>query len=684
MKKKDNFENNEAVFEVIEMKESAQKPDEKETLLKPVKKQTEQASEPEQEANQNEIEASEQGEETTLINQDEPEQNDTLEETDENGQSEPRKPLDEIVKPTELDNIEESVVFDGEGVEAENIFEEEVSSDEDFLLDEFLEPEPQKGNKFTRWWKARKTWQKALMVSSISFVLVFAILFTIAMTAFDYNYNSISSNPTDLGFEEVIEENIVNIALFGLDTRSLKSFEGNSDSIMILSLNTKTKKVKITSVMRDTLVPITYNGKTTYGKINSAYAKGGPELAVKTLNTIFGLDISEYATVNFFGMVDIIDAVGGIEAELTQGEVTKNTNIRAINFCINELCKKLKLNAADYRIYTPGKQTLNGVQAVAYSRIRYVQNIWGTNNDYGRTDRQRYVMEQLFNKAITLDKSKYISLAKSLIPCSETSLSYSEIIDLAFGILLESPTFEQTRMPQEDFLMPSPAGRFGSVVYYDLDFAKNLIHEFIYKDVAPEKYLELNGIRKYDWYANRYTNNGSLSPVDSSDAVVVPPSNTDNNYVSSGDNTVTTTPDYNNAQSSTTPDTTVPPVSSDITTTDPSQTGNSQEPDANTSSNVPSVDSGTDNGLTSNNTSSDVQSGAQTGSDSNTSSDSQTAPDTGADSSAPSTDTSSDSPSSEPTVPDTEVSAPADKPNEDTQTPPSGGGEQPQTPPVQE
>lgn len=74
------------------------------------------------------------------------------------------------------------------------------------------------------------------------------------------------------------------------------------------------------SVMRDTLVPITYNGKTTYAKINSAYSKGGPELAIKTLNTIFKLDISEYATVNFYGMSDIIEAVGGIDVELAKGE----------------------------------------------------------------------------------------------------------------------------------------------------------------------------------------------------------------------------------------------------------------------------------------------------------------------------------------------------------------------------
>lgn len=354
--------------------------------------------------------------------------------------------------------------------------------------------------KLRKWWKNRKSWQKASMITAVSVFLVFALAFGIFRIVFNYNYNDITKKPAELGFENVLDENIVNIALFGIDTRTVKSFKGNSDSIMILSLNTITKKVKIISVMRDTLTPITYNGKTSYKKINSAYQRGGPELAIKTLNTIFGLDISEYATVNFYGMADIIEAVGGIEAELTPAEVqSKTANRHAINGCISEICGRLNLNPKEYYIFKSGKQHLNGIQAVAYSRIRYVANIWGTNNDYGRTDRQRYVMEQLFNKALTIDKSKYVKLAKSLIPCSETSLSYKEIMGLAFDILLDSPKFEQTRIPQPEFLMPSPSG-VGSVVYYDLDFAAKLIHEFIYTDISPEKFLENNKIEKNDWY----------------------------------------------------------------------------------------------------------------------------------------------------------------------------------------
>ena len=360
--------------------------------------------------------------------------------------------------------------------------------------------------KFKSWWRKCKGWQKGLMITATSFLLIFAIGFSVLwgtgiLSLLNYNYNDITDDNEELGFENVLSDDIVNIALFGLDTRNLNSFKGNSDSIMILSLNTTTKKVKIISVMRDSFVPITYNGKTTYSKINSAYAKGGPELAIKALNTNFGLDISEYATVNFYGMVDIIDAVGGIEAELTKAEVASvSKNAYALNACIKEISENLGEKPSEHYITTAGVHHLNGIQAVAYSRIRYVANIWGTNNDYGRTDRQRYVMEQLFNKAITLEKTQYIKLAKSLIPCSETSLSYSEIIGLAFDILLKSPTFSQARMPQQEFLMPSPNTSAGSVVYYDLEFAKTLIHAYIYDDITFEDYVAEHGIQKNNWY----------------------------------------------------------------------------------------------------------------------------------------------------------------------------------------
>lgn len=360
------------------------------------------------------------------------------------------------------------------------------------------------GTAISGWWKRLKKWQKITLSTVTAFVAVILVLVIVFFSYFGYNYNNITANPDDLGFENVIDKKIVNVALFGIDTRSIKSFKGNSDSIMVLSINTELKTVKIVSIMRDSLVKIERNGKTTYNKINSAYALGGPELAIKTINRNFGLDISEYATVNFFGMAEIIDAVGGIDVELTKQEVSTNHS-DGLNGLIKRHCNKLDIDPQPYYIKTEGKHHVNGIQAVAYSRIRKFVNVWGTNNDFGRTDRQRYVMEQLFNKALTLPKSKYVKLVKALIPYTETSLSYSEIMGLAFDVLLSSPTFEQTRMPLSEYQMKAPSiARVGSCVYYDLDFAKDLLHAFFYDNITPEDYVEANGIGKNDWYRNMF------------------------------------------------------------------------------------------------------------------------------------------------------------------------------------
>lgn len=358
---------------------------------------------------------------------------------------------------------------------------------------------------FTAWWKRRHLATKIGIISvpSLFLTVIIAVLLIVFVLPQDlfYNYNHINENNLGLPEGGKKDENIINVALFGVDTRDENVFTGNTDSIMILSLNTDTKKVKIFSVMRDSFVPMEYQGKSYYGKINSAYSKG-PEHAIKTLNTVFNLDISEYATVNFYGMTDIIDAVGGIPATITPDELTwKGANKPNLNNCMDEICREMGLNPKDYYIHTPGEQTLNGVQAVAYARVRHCRSTWGTNNDYGRTDRQRHVMQGLFNKATKMGTGQYISLAKSLIPCSETSLSYTDIIELAMDILLDSPTFEQYRIPQSEFTMNfTGPSKYGSVVYYDIDFVADMINSMIYEDITMEQYLETHEIEKNDWY----------------------------------------------------------------------------------------------------------------------------------------------------------------------------------------
>lgn len=313
--------------------------------------------------------------------------------------------------------------------------------------------------------------------------------------------------------KEKENENIVNVALFGVDSRDENTFTGLSDSIMILSINKETNTVKLFSIMRDTFVPIMdeKNQMKKYGKINSAFASGKSDvnksaiIAMNTLNNAYELDISDYAVVNFYGMAEIIDAVGGVTVTVTQDELTwKGAGKPNLNNCMDEICKEKGLNPEKYYVKSAGTQTLNGIQAVAYSRVRQCKSVWGTNNEYGRTDRQRHIMQELFQKAVNMDKKKQVELIDALLPFVKTSFGATEILDLASNVLLEEPSFLQYRLPAEgyisDMLMTSPKG-YGSVIYYDIDYAAELINAIIYDDKRMDEFIGENPIRKNDWYA---------------------------------------------------------------------------------------------------------------------------------------------------------------------------------------
>lgn len=373
--------------------------------------------------------------------------------------------------------------------------------DEELRAADGLSEEDLTGEKKPK--RKRKKWL-IILISVLSVILViFGILAGVAYhlvkTYMPYKYNPITEEPKELGFEEIKDDRIINMALFGLDTRNPDSFKGRSDAIMILSVNTGTGKVKLISIMRDSFVPIDKDSGRVYSKINSAYASGGPVLAIKTLNTIFDLDISEYVSVNLFKLKDIIDAVGGIEVELTKNE------IQYLNSGVHEMCGILKIDPNPYLVSEAGKQHLNGIQATSYARIRYTSNAEGTRDDYGRTDRQRYIMEQMFKKVVVMEKSQYTKLVKPIFSSCESSLKYAEIFDVAIDMLSMNPTLGEARIPEYSYLMTSPKTSAGSVVYYDLNFAAKLIHAFIYDNISPDTYIAKNGVEKNNWYAKGFT-----------------------------------------------------------------------------------------------------------------------------------------------------------------------------------
>ncbi len=356
---------------------------------------------------------------------------------------------------------------------------------------------------------ARKTSAKqnkctrGFAILGITFLSIISVLcFSIGavLLYFNYDRNSALDKLTDaeLGIStDGLSEDITNIALFGIDSRNLSAKRSNSDSIMILSIDKVHNSIKITSIMRDSLVPI--DGYTPR-KINAAYSLGGPELAIKTLNQTFNLNIRDYATVNFAGMAEIVDAMGGIELNISAAE-RENANYHM-----------QALAVASGIIYDPipttGLQTVNGTQAVAFARIRGVSTADGVRDDYGRTDRQRYVMEQLFNKALTLGKSRYPGVIKSLLPYMDTSLTYSDIIRMA-GVLGGDIKFEQARISQGYSMNISTQdypSSLGSLVYYNLDYATSMLHAFIYDGVHPDTYVTTNKPDLTPWYTTYMAN----------------------------------------------------------------------------------------------------------------------------------------------------------------------------------
>ena len=179
---------------------------------------------------------------------------------------------------------------------------------------------------------------------------------------------------------------VYNILLIGSDTRN--GWYGNSDSMILASINSQTKTIYMTSFMRDLYANIPNVG---IRKLNSAYAVGGGPLLVSTIESNYRVDIDNYASVDFSSMANIIDLVGGVDLEVSTQEAGY------INMYLDEQCGLQGLNASDYYVTGGGITHLNGNQAVGFARIRYTSR-GNEHSDYGRTSRQREILVQLMQK----------------------------------------------------------------------------------------------------------------------------------------------------------------------------------------------------------------------------------------------------------------------------------------------
>ena len=240
-----------------------------------------------------------------------------------------------------------------------------------------------------------------------------------------------AANQANLECNQDLPNHVVNILLLGIDNRSVELETGRSDAMIICSINRETGSVKLTSIARDTAVQIP--GYKNTNRINVAFKFGsktgdlekGAELAMKTVNRNFGTNISRYVLVNIHGLADIIDALGGVDIELTKAEA------KTINYelFVKEPMDKVKRDKLEVK---DGVQHLDGMLAVTYGRIR---NLNG-QNDINRNSRQRKLLETLLSKVMDgMNIATFLALVDTALPYGRTNLTMEEILSLGAAVL---------------------------------------------------------------------------------------------------------------------------------------------------------------------------------------------------------------------------------------------------------
>lgn len=324
-----------------------------------------------------------------------------------------------------------------------------------------------KRKKMTR--RQRRKRKLILFIVEVLVILILlAALFVIIKLNKLNNTGDLDEDKLNINIDAKTQELLdgyTNIALFGIDNRSTGKYEsGNSDCIMIASINNDTKEVRLISVYRDSFLAV--DDDDNLRKLNAAYAKGGPTGAVAALNKNLDLDIKEYVAVDFKAVMEVVDALGGIELDISSKEA------ETMKIYINEMNEVMGTNGT--AVSGPGLQTVNGIQALAYCRDRY-----SGGDDYGRTERQRTVISKIVEKAKAASLPTLNKVIDKLFPDISTSLSSSEILGLAAGI--KDYELADTQGWPFQLTTERMGGKLGDVVVpTDLETNVNLLHQYLF------------------------------------------------------------------------------------------------------------------------------------------------------------------------------------------------------------
>ena len=319
--------------------------------------------------------------------------------------------------------------------------------------------------------KVKKKKKRAIIIFLEVFVLLLAVVVLYGVSKVE-KVEKIEINEDDIVINDTVEQletlkGYRNIALFGVDARDQTLGKGNrSDTIIIASINEDTKDVRLCSVYRDTYLNL---GNDSYNKCNAAYAKGGPEQAINMLNMNLDLNITDYVTIGFSGLIDTINAMGGVNIDVDESEISHLNNY--------QICMADELNSKYSPVSSTGVQTLDGMQATAYCRIRYT-----SGDDFKRAFRQREVLTAVADEAKKSSAGTLNQIANDVFPQVSTSLSLEEITSL-LGSITDYTITESDGFPFEDYRTTGTIGKKGScVIPNDLETNVVELHKFLFDD----------------------------------------------------------------------------------------------------------------------------------------------------------------------------------------------------------
>ena len=308
---------------------------------------------------------------------------------------------------------------------------------------------------------------KKILISILSILILIIFSGALYMYSLSSKVERIDIDRTDVvdTGKEVPEEadNVITIALFGSDYSEYYDVS-SADSTMILAIDTKNNKIKLCSLMRDIYLDLPNGEKMN---LNYTILDGGPSSILKAINYNFNLNIDKFVQVDLERLPKIIDALGGVEIEITEDE------LQYINGYIDNIDKKN--GTTTEHIYNAGTQLLNGTQASAYCRIRYT-----AGRDFKRTERQRDVLNALFVKFKDISLTEVPSIINEILPLVTTNLTNSEIISIstkALGMGLSN--IEQGRFPSDENIL---SAGFTDMYHMNIDIEKTAeeIQQFLF------------------------------------------------------------------------------------------------------------------------------------------------------------------------------------------------------------